>query len=63
MILIYFCVMLTGLFVAKPQTLLKLTKKSFHHIVICYPSDEKGTYFTYIEYMINTLETNETDLG
>ena len=40
-----------------------LTKNSFHHIVICYPSDEQGTYFSYIEYMINTLETNETDLG
>ena len=40
-----------------------LTKSSFHHIVIRYPAEEKGTYFTYIEYMINTMETNETDLG
>ena len=40
-----------------------LTKNSFHHIVICYPAEEQGTYFTYIEYMINTMETDETDLG
>ena len=40
-----------------------LTEHSFHHIIIRYPMSEKGTYFTYIEYMINTMETNETDLG
>ena len=40
-----------------------LTEHSFHHVVICYPMEEQGTYFTYIEYMINTMETNETDLG
>ena len=40
-----------------------LTKTSFHHITICYPAEEQGTYFSYIEYMINTMETNETDLG
>jgi len=40
-----------------------MTKKSFHHIIIQYPAIEKGTYFTYIEYMINTMETNETDQG
>ncbi len=40
-----------------------LTKNSFHHITIRYPAEEQGTYFTYIEYMINTMETNETDLG
>ena len=40
-----------------------LTEHSFHHIIIRYPAEEKGTYFTYIEYMINTMETNETDLG
>lgn len=40
-----------------------LTKTSFHHITIRYPAEEQGTYFTYIEYMINTMETNETDLG
>ncbi len=40
-----------------------LTKTSLHHIMICYPAEEQGTFFTYIEYMINTMETNETDLG
>ena len=40
-----------------------LTRTSFHHITICYPAEEQGTYFPYIEYMINTMETNETDLG
>jgi len=40
-----------------------LTKHSFHHIVISYPIQEQGTFFSYIEYMINTMETNETDLG
>lgn len=40
-----------------------LTEHSFHHIIICFPSEEKGTYFTYIEYMINTMEANDTDLG
>lgn len=40
-----------------------LTKTSFHHITVCYPAEEQGTYFTYIEYIINTMGTNETDLG
>ena len=40
-----------------------LTKTSLHHITICYPAEEQGTYSIYIEYMINTMETNETDLG
>ena len=40
-----------------------LTEHSFHHIILRYPAEEQGTYFTYIEYMINTMETNETDLG
>ena len=40
-----------------------LAERSFHHIIICYPEEEKGTFFSYIEYMINTMETNETDLG
>ena len=40
-----------------------LTSKSLHHIIMKYPEDEKGTYFSYIEYMINTMETNETDQG
>ena len=40
-----------------------LTKHSFHHIVIRYPAAEQETFLTYIEYMINTMGTNETDLG
>jgi len=40
-----------------------ITDKSFHHITIRYPSDEKERFFSYIEYMINTMETNDTDVG
>lgn len=40
-----------------------LTEKFFHHITIIYPENEKGNYFSYIEYMINTMDTSETDLG
>ena len=40
-----------------------LTKHSFHHIILRYPAVEKDVYSAYIEYMINTMETNETDLG
>ena len=40
-----------------------LTGASFHHITLRYPAEEQGTYSAYIEYMINTMETNETDLG
>lgn len=40
-----------------------LTERSFHHIIIRYPAEEQGTYFTYIEYMINTMGTDGTDLG
>ena len=40
-----------------------LTKRSFHHIVLRYPSEEQETYYSYIDYMINTMETDETDLG
>ena len=40
-----------------------LTEKSFHHVIIRFPSDEKEIYSPYIEYMINTMETNDTDLG
>ena len=40
-----------------------LTEHSFQHIIIVYPAEEQGTYSNYIEYMINTMETNETDLG
>lgn len=40
-----------------------LTESSFHHIVMRYPEEEKGIYFPYIQYMINTISTEETDLG
>ena len=40
-----------------------LTKHSLHHIVIRYPADEQEVFFSYIDYMINTMETKETDLG
>lgn len=40
-----------------------LTGHSFHHIVLRYPEEEQDTYHSYIEYMINSMETNETDLG
>ena len=38
-----------------------LTEHSFHHIILCYPAEEKGTYFTYIEYMINTSDILDLD--
>ena len=40
-----------------------LTGKSFHHIIITYPQEEQETFSAYIEYMINTMETDDTDLG
>ena len=40
-----------------------LTEKSFHHITLRYPAAEKDIYDSYIEYMINTMETSGTDLG
>ena len=40
-----------------------LTEKSFHHIILTYPAGEEEKYSSYIEYMINTMETNDTDLG
>lgn len=40
-----------------------LTGKSFHHITIKYPAGEQELYASYIEYMINSLETSETDQG
>ena len=40
-----------------------LTEKSFHHITLRYPSDQEETYSSYIDYMINTMETNESELG
>ena len=40
-----------------------LTEKSFHHIILRYPSEEEETYSSYIDYMINTMETNDSELG
>ena len=40
-----------------------LTEHSFHHVVLRFPSEEQQMYYSYLEYMINTMETNETDLG
>ena len=40
-----------------------LTEKSFHHITMRYPAAEKENYQSYLEYMINTMETAGTDLG
>ena len=40
-----------------------LAENSFHHVIIRFPAEEKEIYLPYIEYMINTMETKETDLG
>ena len=40
-----------------------LTEKSFHHITIVYPAAEQNTFLPYIEYMINTMGTKDTDQG
>lgn len=40
-----------------------LTERSLHRITLCYPSEEKETYSSYIEYMINTMETGDSELG
>lgn len=40
-----------------------LTEHSLHHITLRYPAEEQDAYFSYIEYMINTMETNGSDLG
>ena len=40
-----------------------LAAHSFHHIVLRYPSEEQEIYDSYIEYMINTMGTDETDQG
>lgn len=40
-----------------------LTEHSLHHIILRYPAEEQEIYFTYIEYMVNTMETNGSDLG
>ena len=40
-----------------------IAKQSFHHVIIEYPAEEQETYGTYIEYMINTMETKESEQG
>lgn len=40
-----------------------LTDHSLHHIILRYLPEEQEIYFSYIEYMINTMETNGSDLG
>ena len=40
-----------------------VTKNSLHHITIEYPAEEQLTYATYIDYMINTMETKESEQG
>lgn len=40
-----------------------LTAKSFHHITVRYPAQEKERYDAYIEYMINSMAAAETDQG
>lgn len=47
----------------KQTDLYYLTGKSLHHIILRYPSDQEETYSSYIDYMINTMETNESELG
>ena len=40
-----------------------VAKESFHHVTIEYPAEEQETYSRYIEYMINTMETKESEQG
>lgn len=40
-----------------------IAKNSFHHVTIEYPAEEQKTYGPYIEYMINTMETKESEQG
>ena len=40
-----------------------ITEKSFHHIMMVFPAQEKGKYEPYIEYMINSMVTSGTDQG
>jgi len=40
-----------------------IAKNSFHHVSIEYPAEEQETYGPYIEYMINTMETKESEQG
>ncbi len=38
-------------------------KKSFHHVTLQYPKDEKETYYAYIEYIVNTMATETSEQG
>lgn len=40
-----------------------IAKNSFHHVTIEYPAEEQEVYGPYIEYMINTMETKESEQG
>jgi hypothetical protein len=40
-----------------------IAKNSFHHVTIEYPAEEQETYGPFIEYMINTMETKESEQG
>ena len=40
-----------------------LTKRSLHRITLCYPSEEQVIYSSYIDYMINTMDTRDSELG
>lgn len=40
-----------------------ITSRSFHHITIEYPAEDQTEYASYINYMINSMTANETDMG
>ena len=40
-----------------------VAKESFHHVTLEYPAEDLETYGPYIEYMINTMETKESEQG
>ena len=40
-----------------------LTEKSLHHITISFPAEEMVIFHAYIDYMINSMDTEETELG
>lgn len=49
---------------ARCQTNLYLVAKdSFHHVTVEYPAEDQEVWKPYIEYMINTMETKESEQG
>ena len=40
-----------------------IAEKSFHHITLRYPAEQKEIYDRYISYMINTMEIQGSDQG